>query len=74
MSEIILAVTPAEFSRWADIPKYTITRNAEKFKWAENVNSEIKDRILLTDENKAIAKEINSSRVTRQSFPKKEKL
>ncbi len=67
MSEIILAVTPAEFSRWADIPKYTITRNSEKFKWAENVNSEIKDRILLTNENKEIAQKINSTRLTRKS-------
>jgi hypothetical protein len=59
--KIIMALTPSDFSRLYNIPKYAITRHSDRFVWAISVEG-CKPKILDTEENRMTALEIESTR------------
>lgn len=61
---IIRSLPQAEFARICGIPKYTITRHEDQFIWDQETTGPNR-LILLTDENKAKAQELNESRKRR---------
>ena len=59
--KVVMALTPADFSRLYNIPKYAITRHEDRFKWAELPDG-CKPKILDCEENRLAAIEIESTR------------
>jgi hypothetical protein len=59
--KVVMALTPSDFSRLYNIPKYAITRHTDRFKWAETVEG-CKPKILDCEENISAALEIEATR------------
>ena len=59
--KVVMALTPADFSRLYNIPKYAITRHEDRFKWA-TLPDGCKPKILDCEENRLAAIEIESTR------------
>jgi hypothetical protein len=67
MSELnsnIIALTAAEFCRKTGLSRYMITRNKNKFQWADP-DPLFKERILTTEANFGIAEEIRKQNAER---------
>jgi len=59
--KVVMALTPSDFSRLYNIPKYAITRHTDRFKWAETVEG-CKPKILDCEENALAALHIEATR------------
>jgi hypothetical protein len=59
--KVVMALTPSDFSRLYNIPKYAITRHTDRFKWAETVEG-CKPKILDCEENVLAALHIEATR------------